>query len=114
MTGTVTRVYTPLGHKGLGGFYVDLRVSALQLPPATSMNGFNMVTHKPWSDDRLILESVAVFAVYSVHNQVRLHGFTSAEACADALVLACYHAVRNHPRSTAALTRARTSMGIVW
>ena len=95
-------------------FYVDLRVSALQLPPVTGMNGFHMVTHKPWSDDRLILESVAVFALYSVYNQVRLHVFMSTEACADALVLACYHGVRNHPRSTAALTRARSSMGTVW
>ena len=95
-------------------FYMDLRSAALQLLPISDASRLQMVFHRTWSDDRLILEAVAMFSLYTTYNQIRTHGFVSAEVCADGLVQSCYNAVRNHGRSTTALSRARMRNGCIW
>ena len=57
-----------------------------------------------WSDDRLILEALAIFSLCTCFNLAQVQGRSCSTAWADALERSCYHAVQNHGRSSSALS----------
>ena len=90
--------------------YERFRCSTLSLVKPRSLDDFFMLQHPAWTDDRVILEAVAVFALYTVFNMARqlpLDQQLPESYFVDAMERASYHAVQNHRRSSKALSVAR-------
>ena len=82
------------------------------LPKIQSLDAFFLLRHNEWNDDRLILEAISVFAVYTVFNIARFASDRAgwqATVFVEAMERSAYHAVQNHKRSAAAFTKARTT-----
>ena len=93
-------------HYAFCPLYKHCRHSALKLPPVSSLDVFFMLDHKSWTDDRFIVESIGVFALYSCFNAARVGGLLDClQKCMDAIDRLCYHAVLNHSRSSKAFRR---------
>ena len=102
-------------HYAFCGVFQEFRCNTLHLPRVRSLDQFLMLEHTAWDDTRLILEAVALFALYACFNFVRTKGRLEKQACIDMMERNCYHAVREHKLSSRALTFARshgrTSLG---
>ena len=77
---------------------------SLQLPAATRLDDFLLLSHPQWSDDRLILEAIALFCVYTCHNMARTSDQAGSESWIDSMDRTSFHVVHNHRRSAAALS----------
>ena len=90
-------------HYAFCAVFRTFRVS-LQLPAATRLDDFLLLSHPQWSDDRLILEAIALFCVYTCHNMARTSDQAGSESWVDSMDRPSFHAVYNHRRSAAALS----------
>ena len=87
--------------------YTRFRQATLHLPKIESLDHFLLLQHPNWSDNRLILESIGIFALYTVFNMARVAtdraSWTEA-VYVEAMERSAYHAVQNHKSSAAALS----------
>ena len=85
--------------------YQRFRGTTLFLPKIQSLDSLFLLRHNEWNDDRLILEAISVFAVYTVFNIARFASDRAgwqATVFVEAMERSAYHAVQNHKRSAAA------------
>ncbi|CAE8623190.1 unnamed protein product [Polarella glacialis] len=89
--------------------FKHLHLQFLRTRPPSSMQEFLMLDHPSWDDDRLILNAVAVFALYIAFNWARLNAPDQEHILSEYLKRSCYHAVLGHARSQRALQCALDS-----
>ena len=67
--------------------------------PPRNLQEFLLLEHNSWDDDRLILNAVGLFAVYSTFNWARQGGQINNADIQECMERNAYHAVLNHQRS---------------
>lgn len=82
----------------------QLHIGFLHVELPAGIQDFLLLPHPSWSDDRLTVCAVALFAVYTAFNWVRVNG--SIDDLTNFLERSCYHAVLKNPRSSKALQAA--------
>ena len=98
-------------HYAFCPLYLRFRRTSLRLSDITSLDDFLLLKHPSWPDDRLILEAIALFSVYTSHNMARTGSQLRGDAWVDCMDRSSYHAVQNHRRSTAALSTVWVNSG---
>ena len=99
-------MYCPIFHELLRDF--------LHLPKFSDLQEFLLLNHRLWSDNRLSVSAVAVHALYTTFNHVRIHGPRSRPYLCDYMQRTCYHATSDHNKSQGALRVAMSNTRNWW
>jgi hypothetical protein len=106
--------YDAVEHYPFCVVFKSLLQRVLHLPIIDTFQNFLMLDHRLWSDDRLVVTSIAHYALYTAFNAAGLLGHHATEFWLDFMERQCYFAARGHARSTRALKIAMANCHQWW